>query len=628
MARPNELIHESSPYLRQHAWNPVHWVPWSTHAFERARREDKPVFLSIGYSTCHWCHVMERESFEDPEVADLMNRAFVNIKVDREERPDIDAFYMAACQVFTGSGGWPLTILTDADRRPFFAGTYIPRTNRWNRVGLIELIPRIEALWQTDRDELADVIDRLGAALHEIHEEVGEACSWQDMPEQAMTSFRLQFDAINGGFGSAPKFPGFHLMLFLLDYHALHPHTDALDMALRTLRAIRMGGVFDQIGYGFHRYSTDGGWRVPHFEKMLYDQALALMAYSLAYAHTRDPLCLRTCHEILEYANERLRHESGGFFAAEDADSEGIEGKYYVWTRSEIEAALGIPEDVQWANERFGVTEAGNFPEIPGVNVLYTVETGSPVSEASRDGADKERSDRIIGLLRTARGVRVSPSRDEKVLTDWNGLMLAGLAIAGRCLADGRFIREAVRLESFFKSHLMPGGRHSHRWCAGETSSAVMASDLAYHAWGLMELYESTRDRQWLGKAEDCVRELIERFGDPASGGLFFSPADASDVPYRVRDSHDGAIPSAESVSVWVMHRLDRHFGTSRYEDRIRRIVRANSALVRHPSSQAFVVRTIMHMQDQREVDPIHGNRNGTANDGSDPIRVSCGETG
>ncbi len=623
MAQPNELIHEKSPYLRQHAWNPVHWVPWSADAFERARREDKPVFLSIGYSTCHWCHVMERESFEDPEVAALMNRVFINIKVDREERPDIDAFYMTACQVYTGSGGWPLTIFTDADRRPFFAGTYIPKTTRWNRAGLIELIPRIEAIWRTNRDELVAVIERFGAAISDLHGEVGDEISWADMSAHAMNMFRGQFDPQNGGFGSAPKFPIFHSMLFLLDYHALHPHTDALDMVIRTLRAIRMGGIYDQVGYGFHRYSTDGSWRVPHFEKMLYDQALGLMAYAQAYRHTRDPLFLCTCHEILEYVNERLRHEQGGCFSAEDADSEGVEGKFYVWTRSEIENALVSREDVQWAIERFGVTEMGNFPDIPCANVLHLRYPDRSASEEFHDDSDKKHRDRVIGVLKSVRGHRVAPFRDEKVLADWNGLMLAGLAMAGRYLEDQRFIQEALRLELFFESYLMPDGCHVHRWCAGESMHAVMASDLAYHAWGLLELYETIRDPQWLGRAEDCIGELFDKFGDQQSGGLFFSPANASDVPYRVRDSHDGAIPSAESVSIWVMHRLDRHRGTSRYEDRIRRIVRANGALARYPSSQAFVVRTIMHMQFPREVDPIPATINGVGSNGLDSIRLS-----
>ena len=432
--RYNGLINEKSPYLLQHATNPVDWHPWGDEAFEKARKEDKPIFLSIGYSTCHWCHVMERESFEDEEAAALLNDAFVSIKVDREERPDIDGIYMAVCQMLSGRGGWPLTILMTPDRKPFFAATYIPKTGRFGRPGLMELIPQVKILWETKKAEIVGSADQIVARLMEVSSvESGEALGEQVL-RSGYENLAQQFDGRHGGFGSAPKFPTPHNFLFLLRYARRTGGGHALEMVEKTLQAMRLGGIYDHVGFGFHRYSTDPMWLVPHFEKMLYDQAMLAMAYTEAYQLTHNEEYARTAQEIFTYVLRDMTSEQGGFFSAEDADSEGEEGKFYLWSESEMEQLLG-KEDARLMATIFNTQPAGNFVDEAsghrgGGNILHLTQPLGELAPTLGLTPDElaARAEAARKTLFKAREARVHPSKDDKVLTDWNGLMIAAMA--------------------------------------------------------------------------------------------------------------------------------------------------------------------------------------------------------
>lgn len=602
----NQLIHEKSPYLRQHAHNPVDWVPWSDEAFERARREDRPVFLSIGYSTCHWCHVMERESFENEQVADLMNRAFVNIKVDREERPDIDAFYMAVCQVMTGSGGWPLTIIATPDREAFFAGTYFPVTQRWGRIGMLELIPRITDLWEHHREEIRASAVQLTDEVRRAQKVTSESDVDTGLLDRAVLEYRHQFDSQNGGFGGAPKFPSAHQIVFLLEYAVMKSDHVAKEMACSTLRAIRFGGIYDQIGFGVHRYSTDERWHVPHFEKMLYDQAMALMAYSLAFRLTEEALFARTCSEIFEYICGRLRGTEGGFFSAEDADSDGIEGRYYVWTIAELMDVLGNPDDVSVIIDRFGLSQQGDLDEIPGANVLRL-----PFDHTHKDVDVVPDTDRILRKLLRARDGRSAPFLDEKIMTDWNGLMIAALAVTGRNVQDSRFITEASRTAEFILRNLIDEDGHlMHRWCDGNAAITAMASDYAYLAWGMIELYEATYEKRWLDAASVYLNQLLDRFYDEESGVFFISDSKSDRLPVRIRDTYDGAIPSINSVLAFAFHRAGAHLEMKHWEDIARRIITQQMPSVRrNPTSYSFLLRALLHLTAPQYHISIHENQ-------------------
>ena len=456
------------------------WYPWGDEAFDRAQREDKPVFLSVGYSTCHWCHVMAHESFEDKTVAALLNEAFVCVKVDREERTDIDGIYMSVCQMMTGSGGWPLTVIMTPDRLPFFAATYIPKESRWGRQGLVELIPRLKTIWETRRDEVENAAAQTAAHLMQPRTETGELRP-KEILGRTFAELQGQFDDAYGGFGNAPKFPMPHQIVFLLRHWQRTGESDALRMAERTLSAMRQGGVFDQLGYGFHRYSTDRQWLVPHFEKMLYDQALLTMAFTEAFQETGDEAHARTVREVLDYCIRDLRAPEGGFFTAEDADSEGEEGRFYLWRMDEVRRLLD-PEEVRLATAAFSIAEEGNFvdpvePERQGDNILHL--SGPPAEIAKGLGMTEATFLQGLEMVRlrllAARAKRVRPQRDDKILTDWNGLMIVALARAARVFNEPRYL-EAAREAIAFILALMktPDGRLLHRFCKGEAAMTVM----------------------------------------------------------------------------------------------------------------------------------------------------------
>ncbi len=583
----NRLAGEKSPYLLQHAENPVDWYPWGEEAFERARREDRPIFLSIGYATCHWCHVMERESFEDPEVAALLNEHFVAIKVDREERPDIDQVYMTVCQMLTGSGGWPLTIVMTPDRKPFFAGTYFPRHGRFNRPGMMELLPRIAEMWRTRREELVASASEITAHLVRATSAPGTgdgvSAATLDMAYRQLSG---RFDHEHGGFGTRPKFPTPHNLTFLLRQDHRTGTSHARQMALQTLRAMRAGGIRDHLGGGFHRYSTDERWLVPHFEKMLYDQAGLTLAYLEAFQVTGDAELAATAREILAYVERDLAAPGGGFSSAEDADSEDVEGKFYLWTLEEMKTLLS-PAELRVAVAAWNVEAEGNWADeisgfSDGTNILHrTASTGELAVELELSPA------RFLQLLESARTKlfeartgRVRPLLDDKVLTDWNGLMIAAFARASTVLAEPELAATASRAADFVLERLRDRrGTLLHRWREGEASIPAMLEDHAFLASGLLELHQATQDPRWLRLSLELAEEAIQRYGAP-DGGLYRTAADAEPLLVRPRESHDGALPSGFSVMVEVLLRLARLTGREELGERAASIVAAESGRI------------------------------------------------
>jgi uncharacterized protein YyaL (SSP411 family) len=560
--KPNRLIDEKSPYLLQHAYNPVDWYPWSNVAFERAQAENKPVLVSIGYSSCHWCHVMEKESFENEEVAELLNRAFVCVKVDREERPDIDAAYMAACQVMGRNCGWPLNVIMTPSKKPFYVASYIPKENRYGTIGLLSLVPQVEELWKHRRAEL----EAKGI-------EINEKISFQPKPEseepltkheleEAHDQLYLAFDYDNAGFGAAPKFPSPHNLLFLLRYYNRTKQPAALTMVERTLRAMRNGGLFDQVGLGFHRYSTDAKWLVPHFEKMIYDQALLSLAYLEAYHATGAPKYRITAKETLDYVLRDLKASEGAFFSSEDADSEGEEGRFYLWTLEELKEALPL-DLVDFAVRIFGVKPEGNYVEPGrgriGKNILYIA---VPIDQMAAE--EKSSIDQVIGklgktvaLLYQARAKRVRPAKDDKILVDWNGLVIASLARASQVLGDQKYLKEAQNAAEFLLKEMQTDKHHLlHRYVKGEKAVEGFLDDYSFLVYGLIELYEASFDEKYLQSAKDFTEVMIEDFWDPVNGGFYLTGKNSDPAVPRIKQSYDAAYPSGNSIALHDLLRL------------------------------------------------------------------------
>ena len=545
---PNRLAQEKSPYLLQHKDNPVDWWPWGEEAFAAAAEQEKPVFLSIGYATCHWCHVMERESFEDAAVARLMNDAFINIKVDREERPDIDAVYMTVCQMMTGSGGWPLTIIMTPQQQPFFAATYIPRVSIYSRIGMLDLVPGVAQAWKDRRDDLTRDADRVSRELARVAAvDFRGAAPAEDLLHSAYQALQADFDMTHGGFGGAPKFPAPSSLRFLLRYWKRTGIDAALQMVGHTLVAMRCGGIYDHVGWGFHRYATDAAWKVPHFEKMLYDQATLAITYTEAFQATREPLFAQTAHEILRYVLRDMTRAAGGFYSGEDADSEGEEGKFYMWTRDELQAVLGEAR-FQEIEPVFNIREGGNFQEeatrqYTGRNILYR--TGM---EASVEDARKQ--------LFELRKQRIHPLKDDKILTDWNGLMIAAMALAARVFNTPEYADAAVRAATFVAEHLqLEGGRLCHRWREGEAIVPALLDDYVFMAWGMLELYETTFDEQYLERAQQYCAICQEHFRSD-NGAYYLTPDDGEPLLARTRPSFDAPIPSGNAVMTMNLLRL------------------------------------------------------------------------
>ena len=588
----NRLIFEKSPYLLQHAENPVDWYPWGPQAFEKARKENKPIFLSIGYSTCHWCHVMEHESFEDPEVARLMNQVFVSVKVDREERPDLDSIYMTVCQMMTGSGGWPLTIIMTPDKKPFFAGTYFPKESRLGRIGMLDLVPRIQEIWTNRRDEALKSADQITAALQEYSTEAPGEELGEPTLRTAFEGLAQRFDEQHGGFGSAPKFPTPHNLLFLLRYWRRTGNEKALSMVGKTLHAMRLGGVYDHVGFGFHRYSTDPIWLVPHFEKMLYDQALLAMAYTEAYQATRKAEYADTAREVFSYVLRDMRASTGAFYSAEDADSEGEEGKFYLWTVEEIRQVLSA-EESDLVTTAFNVEKEGNFSDEAtgrrsGRNILHLRRGLQEVASDLKmpEQQLKTHVERARKKLFAAREKRIHPHKDDKILADWNGLMIAALAKGARVLGEPGYAEAAKGASDFILHHMRnPNGRLLHRYRDGEAALPANVDDYAFLIWGLIELYETTFEVRYLQRALELNNDLVKHFWDEEAGAFYFTADDAEKLLVRQKDIYDGAIPSGNSVAALNLLRLGRISGSTDLEEKAVKIGRAFSKAVRQSPS-------------------------------------------
>ncbi len=574
----NRLIKEKSPYLLQHAHNPVDWYAWTEEAFEKARKEDKPIFLSVGYSTCHWCHVMAHESFEDDDVAELMNESFVNIKVDREERPDIDMIYMQVAQMMTGRGGWPLTIIMTPDKKPFYADTYIPKNARYNKPGLLDLIPKIVQLWNDDRSNIMDVTKRVMEALKTPKSSSKQKLDISTL-DDAFNGFEQRYDKIRGGFGSAPKFPSPHNLLFLMRYWNRTRNENALNMVEKTLQQMRLGGMYDQIGFGFHRYSTDANWLLPHFEKMLYDQAMLMMAYTEAYQITKKEEYKKAVDEIVRYLKRNLLGPEGGFYSAEDADSEGEEGKFYVWTLSEIKDCLDENE-AELFIEFFNILEEGNFLEESsghrtGQNIPYHTQTLGEYAKAK--GIEERELDTLLEQARVKllelRSTRIRPHLDDKILTDWNSLMITSLAKAARVFESEEYLKLAEAALDFINKNMHDqNGVLLHRYREGEATIQAFLDDYSFLIWGLIELYETTFKVHYIQQAMQYIQTILAEFWDPMEGGFYFTGTHSEKILSRQMEAYDGAIPSGISVSMYNLVRIGRMLGSIEHEEKAMKI--------------------------------------------------------
>jgi uncharacterized protein YyaL (SSP411 family) len=595
--KANRLINQKSPYLLQHAYNPVDWYPWSSEAFEKAKTEDKPLFVSIGYSTCHWCHVMEHESFEDPTVAGLMNNAFICIKVDREERPDIDSAYMAVCQAMGRSCGWPLNVILTPEKKPVFVGTYIPKESRFGAVGMIDLVPQILKIWKMQRAE-----------LEAIGTQIQEKISAQQQPDasnklgleeldEAYDQLFLAFDHENAGFGSQPKFPTPHNLLFLMRYYNRTKQPAAWTMVERTLHALRLGGIFDQVGLGFHRYSTDARWLVPHFEKMLYDQAMLTLAYVEAYQLSGALKFKVTTKEIVEYVLRDLTAPEGVFYSAEDADSEGEEGKFYLWTKKDLQKVLP-PDLFDFALTIYDVHEKGNYFESTrsggdGKNILHIAASLEDIAAKYGLTVDQVigKMGKTVNLLFEARKSRVRPLRDDKVLVDWNGLMIAALSRAGQVLGEQKFVTSAEKAADFILSQMRTEtSKLFHRYAKGERAICGFLDDYAFLVYGLIELYEATFKEKYIQASIELTKTMIDDFWDTQNGGFFFTPQD-SEIRPRLKQIYDSALPSGNSVALHNLIRLSRLIGDASFEAYAGKLLQAFAGDVKgYPMGHTFML--------------------------------------
>jgi uncharacterized protein YyaL (SSP411 family) len=560
----------------------VDWYPWSPEAFEKAKGENKPIFLSIGYSSCHWCHVMEKECFEDQEVAQLLNASFVCIKVDREERPDLDTAYMAVCQAMGRNCGWPLSILMTPRLNPFFAGSYIPKDSRGGIVGMMELLPQITQIWNMRGNQLDIMGAEIKSRIEALEKRTPENELGKEVLAEAYESLAQNYDAKHGGFGWAPKFPRPHSLLFLLHYWKSSGTKDALDMVEKTLRQMRLGGIFDQVGFGFHRYSTDQVWLVPHFEKMLYDQALLALAYTEMYQASGAGKFKLTAKETLDYVLRDLASPEGGFYSAQDADVEGEEGKVYLWTIEEVMDTLE-PADADLAVHLFGLSAEGNYVDAAvgrrnGKNILHLAEPLDEITAAKGLTLDELiiRMGKIRNVLFEARKNRVPPATDVKVLTDWNGLMVAALAKAGKVLGENRFVEAARKTANFFLAQMRDtNGLLYHRYAGGERAIGGFLDDYAALVFGLIELYEATFEDKYLQAAAELTKKMNQQFWDDKNGGYYFTAAKPDAGMPRMKQIYDGAVPSGNSMALLNLLRLSILINEPVFEDMARKLVKA-----------------------------------------------------
>ena len=579
----NRLKQEKSPYLMQPGENPVDWYPWCQEAFRKAAREDKPVFLSIGYSTCHWCHVMAHESFEDSEVADLLNREFISIKVDREERPDIDAVYMSVCQTMTGSGGWPLTIFMTPEQKPFFAGTYFPKNGGYGRFGLMDLLDRVAYLWKNNREELLRAGNQITAAINQGQTGNGSQPD-RRLVERAYRQLAQRFDHKWGGFGAAPKFPTPHNLLFLMRYADTLQESNAMKMAEITLEDMARGGIFDHIGGGFSRYSTDEMWLVPHFEKMLYDNALLLIAYVEAYQHTKRECFADTARRTTDYILRELSSVEGGCYCGQDADSDGVEGKYYVFTPEEVKAALGKENGEEFCR-LYDITDTGNFE---GKSIPNRI-------RSSEDGWNMD--DPRLNKLYEYRLNRTKLHKDDKILLSWNAWAIIALAKAGQVLEEPSYLDAAVRIHVFIERKMVDGNDRLYlRYRDGDAAYVGQLEDYAAYALALLELYRVTFDAKYLQAAVHRTKQMVELFEDKANGGYFMTAYDGEQLIARPKETYDGAMPSGNSVAAMVLQTLASLTGERSWQAAAdRQLSFLAGEIGEYPSASCFGVLAMMN---------------------------------
>ena len=596
----NRLVFEKSPYLLQHSANPVDWYPWTEEAFDLAKKLNKPVFLSIGYTTCHWCHVMEHESFEDSLVASLMNDAFVNIKVDREERPDIDNIYMEVTQMVTGRGGWPMTIIMTPDKKPFFAGTYFPKNTRYKRTGMVDLVPQIKELWKDKQDSILQSANKITNTLKNRNNNRLKKIDlvYKDILDKAFNIFKQNFDKTYGGFkNSRNKFPKPHDYSFLSRYYNRTKNNEALNIVNKSLYAMKMGGMYDQIGFGFHRYSTDKKWLVPHFEKMLYDQAMLIHAYLDAYLITKDDFYKNTIEEISEYVLRDMVSKEGGFYSAEDADSQGEEGVFYIWKTLEIRELLSTEEydyiyDILEFNDSGNCKVEGHYTNIPHFKLSWE-EIAKKYNLTKKEAIGNYHTvrDKIFNF----REQRVHPQKDDKILTDWNGLMISALARAGAVLNNKKYINAAEKSANFIKNNLVSkDGTLLKSYRQGATKINGMIEDYAFLIWGLIELYEATFKEEYISSALSLSDYQLANFWDKKNGGFFFTSSSSKKLIIRNKEIYDGAIPSGNSVSAYNYIRLSRILSKPEYEDISHKIIDSfSSNLSRYSSGYTMLLHTL-----------------------------------
>ena len=633
--KTNRLIDQQSPYLLQHAFNPVDWYPWGEEAFSRARKENKPIFLSIGYSTCHWCHVMAHESFENPEIAAILNNWFISIKVDREERPDIDQMYMAATQAMTGSGGWPMSVFLLPDGSPFYAGTYFPPKSVGNRPGFGDLLGAIHTAWQENKEKITETADRLVTALN-TGNIPSDSSIKTDVLERGYSLLEKSYDSKRGGFGQAPKFPRPVIFSFLFSYYAATGESRARDIALATLHKMAAGGMYDQLGGGFHRYSVDDRWFVPHFEKMLYDQAQLVNSYLDGFLITGDKEYSRIAREILDYTLRDMHDPAGGFYSAEDADSDNPytlgehgEGAFYLWTKEDIDNQLG-QRAAGIFNKRYGVKDDGNVDQDPmqeftGRNILYLARTDEEVAAGlNQDGQEIIKSLAASKKeLFKSRRQRRRPHLDDKVITAWNGMMIGALARAGTALNDPRMLAEAVRTATFIEKTLYNPATRTllRRYRKQQAGLTGQLDDHSYLVSGLLELYQANHDPKWLRWSMDLTQRQIELFWNE-TGGFFFDSATDPSIKIRMRDRYDGAEPAGNSVAVHNLIRLGQLYNKPEWLQMARRLMGSFSETInQYPPSLPLMLAAWQYIDSKASQIVIAGKRD--AEDTKAMLRVA-----
>jgi len=583
---PNRLINEKSPYLLQHAYNPIEWFPWTEEAFAKAKAEDKPIFLSIGYSTCHWCHVMAHESFEDDEIAEALNKNFVSIKVDREERPDVDAVYMNVTQNMTGSGGWPMTLIMTPDKKPFFAATYIPKKARYNMKGLLDILDIVSFKWKNNKDELINSSNKITDYIKQAEDtDYKKIKLSKEIIKNAYKTLELNFDEEHGGFGKVPKFPQASNLSFLLRYFLLENNKHSLYMVEKSLESMYKGGIFDHIGFGFSRYSTDDKWLVPHFEKMLYDNAQLAICYAEVYQITKIDLFKNVVEKILDYILREMTHEEGGFYSAQDADSEGEEGKYYVFAPDEMINLLGV-EDGKYFNQYFDVTIKGNFE---GKNILNLINNDDYFE---RD----ERIEKLIKKVYEYRLTRTMLHKDDKILTSWNGMMIAAFAIAYKSFNNEKYLESAESAINFIEKYLIDETNNiGVRYREDSVMKNGTLEDYAYYIWGLIEMYSATFKVKYLKRAFTLNEKMIELFFDDAKGGFFMTSKEGESLIYNPKEVYDGAMPSGNSVASYNLMRLAKITGNIKLEEiALKQIEFLTNIVSEYPSGYTFALLSML----------------------------------